>query len=248
MKKILNLAHRGFSGKYPENTKIAFLKAIEHSDCDGFETDVHMTKDKKLVIIHDDTVDRTCSNGSGFIKDLTSKELLQMEFGSHKGSEFLGEKIIFLDELLQIVKDNKLFVNLELKNNYVFYYGLEEAVIKMVKEFGLKDDVILSSFNHESMELCKQIDPTFKTGLLFDSPLMNTGEYMIKHEAVHPGYYMLLQKPSWAEEFKKMGLEINTWTVNDEKAMKYLIEMGVDAIIGNYPDLTSKVLRDMQKN
>ena len=70
-----------------------------------------------------------------------------MEFGSHKGSEFLGEKIIFLDELLQIVKDNKLFVNLELKNNYVFYYGLEEAVIKMVKEFGLKDDVILSSFN-----------------------------------------------------------------------------------------------------
>ncbi|MBF1300107.1 MAG: glycerophosphodiester phosphodiesterase, partial [Parvimonas sp.] len=105
MKKILNLAHRGFSGKYPENTKIAFLKAIEHSDCDGFETDVHMTKDKKLVIIHDDTVDRTCSNGSGFIKDLTSKELLQMEFGSHKGREFLGEKIIFLDELLQIVKD-----------------------------------------------------------------------------------------------------------------------------------------------
>ena len=247
MKKILNLAHRGFSGKYPENTKIAFLKAIEHSDCDGFETDVHMTKDKKLVIIHDDTVDRTCSNGSGFIKDLTSKELLQMEFGSHKGSEFLGEKIIFLDELLQIVKDNKLFVNLELKNNYVFYYGLEEAVINMVKEFGLKDNVILSSFNHESMELCKKIDSSFKTGLLFDSPLMNTIEYMrgIKHEAVHPVYYMLLQKPAWVEEFKKMGLEINTWTVNDEKAMKYLVEMGVDAIIGNYPDLTSKVLKEL---
>ena len=170
-----------------------------------------------------------------------------MEFGSHKGREFLGEKIIFLDELLQIVKDNKLFVNLELKNNYVFYYGLEEAVIKMVKEFGLKDDVILSSFNHESMELCKQIDPTFKTGLLFESPMMNTVEYMrgIKHEAVHPGYYMLLQKPSWVEEFKKMGLEINTWTVNDEKAMKYLVEMGVDALIGNYPDLTSKVLKEL---
>ena len=170
-----------------------------------------------------------------------------MEFGSHKGSEFLGEKIIFLDELLQIVKDNKLFVNLELKNNYVFYYGLEEAVINMVKDFGLKDNVILSSFNHESMELCKKIDSSFKTGLLFDSPLMNTIEYMrgIKHEAVHPGYYMLLQKPAWVEEFKKMGLEINTWTVNDEKAMKYLVEMGVDAIIGNYPDLTSKVLKEL---
>ena len=153
-----------------------------------------------------------------------------MEFGSHKGSEFLGEKIIFLDELLQIVKDNKLFVNLELKNNYVFYEGLEEAVMNMVNEFGLKDDVILSSFNHESMELCKKIDPSFKTGLLFESPLMNTIEYMrgIKHEAVHPGYYMLLQNLSWVTEFKKMGLEINTWTVNDEKYMRYLIEMGVD--------------------
>ena len=117
----------------------------------------------------------------------------------------------------------------------------------MAKDFGLKDNVILSSFNHESMELCKKIDSSFKTGLLFDSPLMNTIEYMrgIKHEAVHPGYYMLLQKPAWVEEFKKMGLEINTWTVNDEKAMKYLIEMGVDALIGNYPDLTSKVLREL---
>jgi len=56
---------------------------------------------------------------------------------------------------------------------------------------------------------------------------------------------MLLQKPAWVEEFKKMGLEINTWTVNDEKAMKYLVEMGVDAIIGNYPDLTSKVLKEL---
>lgn len=245
MKKILNLAHRGFSGKYPENTKIAFLKAIEHSDCDGFETDVHMTKDGKLVIIHDDRVDRTCSNATGFVKDFTSTELMKMEFGSHKGSEFMGEKIIFLDELLQIVKDNKLFINLELKNNYIFYKELEESVMNMVNEFGLKENVILSSFNHESMELCKKIDPTFKTGLLFESPMMNTVEYMrgIKHEAVHPGFYMLLQKPEWIMEFKKMGLEINTWTVNDEEFIKYMIQFEVDAIIGNFPDLTSKVLR-----
>lgn len=248
MNNILNLAHRGFSGKFPENTKIAFLKAIEYSDCDGFETDVHMTKDKKLVIIHDDMIDRTCSNGSGFVKDLTSTELLKMDFGSHKGNEFLGEKIIFLEELLHIVKDNKLFVNLELKNNYVFYDGIEEAVINMVKEFGLKDDVILSSFNHESMELCKEIDSSFKTGLLFESPFIDTIEYMrgIKHEAVHPGYYMLLQNTYWTSEFKRMGLKVNTWTVNDEKYMKLLIKQRVDALIGNFPDLTSKVLSEFK--
>lgn len=249
MKKILNLAHRGFSGKYPENTKIAFLKAIEYSDCDGFETDVHMTKDGKLVIIHDDTVDRTVLNGKGYIKDLTSDELLKMDFGSHKGSEFSGEKIIFLDELLQIVKDNKKFINLELKNNYIFYPGLEKMVMDMVNEFGLKESVILSSFNHESMEICKKLDSTFKTGLLFESPFLNTVEYFknVNHEAVHPGFYLLLQKPNWVEEFKKQNLQINTWTVNDENSIKTMIDMKVDSIIGNFPDLTSEVLQKYAK-
>lgn len=249
MKKILNLAHRGFSGKYPENTKIAFLKAIEYSDCDGFETDVHMTKDGKLVIIHDDTVDRTALNGKGYIKDLTSDELLKMDFGSHKGSEFAGEKIIFLDELLQIVKDNKKFINLELKNNYIFYPGLEKMVMDMVNEFGLKESVILSSFNHESMEICKKLDSTFKTGLLFESPFLNTVEYFknVNHEAVHPGFYLLLQKPNWVEEFKKQNLQINTWTVNDENSIKTMIDMKVDSIIGNFPDLTSEVLQKYAK-
>lgn len=249
MKKILNLAHRGFSGKYPENTKIAFLKAIEYSDCDGFETDVHMTKDGKLVIIHDDTVDRTASDGKGFIKDLTSAELLKMDFGSHKGNEFKGEKIIFLDELLQIVKDNKKYINLELKNNYIFYNEIEKAVMDMVNDFGLKESVILSSFNHESMETCKEIDSTFKTGLLFESPLMDTVKYFngMKHEAIHPGYYLLLQSPSWVEEFKKQNFEINTWTVNDEKSILSMLDMQVNAIIGNFPDLTSEVMEKYGK-
>ena len=249
MKKILNLAHRGFSGMYPENTKIAFLKAIEHSDCDGFETDVHMTKDKKLVIIHDDKVDRTCSNGKGFVKDLTSTQLLKMEFGSHKGKEFLGEKILFLDELLQIVRDNNLFLNLEIKNNVVFYEGVEKAVMDMVDNFNLKDNVILSSFNHESMEKCKDINSSFKTGLLFESPFMDTVKYFenIRHEAVHPGFYMLLQKPQWVYEFRKKGLKINTWTVNEENYLKMLIDMEVDALIGNFPDLTSRVLNEYKK-
>lgn len=246
MKKILNLAHRGFSGRFPENTKIAFLKAIEYSDCDGFETDVHMTKDKKLVIIHDDKVDRTCSNAKGFVKDFTSSELLKIEFGLHKSKEFQGEKIIFLDELLQIVKDKKLFLNLELKNNYIFYEGLEQAVINMINEFNLKENVILSSFNHESMELCKKIDSSFKTGLLFESPFIDTISYMknIKHDAVHPGFYMLLQKPNWIEEFKKLNLKINTWTVNDEKFIRCMKNFNVDGIIGNFPDLISKVLEE----
>ena len=70
MNRVLNIAHRGFSGRYPENTNIAFAKALTEGYCDGIEVDVHMTKDKKIVIIHDSKLDRT-TTGTGYIKDYT---------------------------------------------------------------------------------------------------------------------------------------------------------------------------------
>lgn len=81
MKKVMLLAHRGFSGKYPENSPLAFRKAVEETSADGFESDVHITKDGKLIIFHDASVERT-SNGTGFIKDHTYEEMLELDIGS----------------------------------------------------------------------------------------------------------------------------------------------------------------------
>ena len=239
--KSLNIAHRGFSGKYPENTMIAFEKAVEVG-CDGIETDVQFTKDKVAVICHDETIDRT-SDGSGFISQYTYKELLNMNFGVKFGNEFKNTKIPTLDELLAYVKETGIYLNLELKNSIVLYEGLEEMVIKKIYDYDLSNNVILSSFNHYSMVKCKSIDAKIKTGLLYEAGLYKPEKYAeyVGCDALHPHFLSVIHK-SIVEGIKSKDFFINTYTVNDEKYMKILIDLGIDGIITNYPDKLKSLL------
>ena len=133
--KILNIAHRGYSGKFDENTMIAFRKAIEYR-ADGIETDVQLSKDNVPVIIHDETLDRT-TDGRGYVKDYTLAELKRFRTKS-------GEEIPTLKELLELVVDSNLEVlNLELKNSIFPYEGLEEKVLKMIYNYNLKERIII---------------------------------------------------------------------------------------------------------
>lgn len=136
MKKSLNIAHRGFSGNYPENTMLAFKKAVE-AGCDGIETDLHMTRDGIIVICHDETIDRT-TNGSGFINDYSYEELCKFDAGIKFGEEFEKEKIPAIDEFLDYVRDKSLLINLELKNDVIHYGELEKKVIEKVYEYNLQ--------------------------------------------------------------------------------------------------------------
>ena len=114
MKRPLLLAHRGFSGNYPENSPLAFRMAVEKTAADGFESDVHITKDGKLVIFHDASVERT-SNGTGFIKNMTYDELLSLDIGAWKSPEFAGQHIWTFGQLLDFCKETKMLLNMELK-------------------------------------------------------------------------------------------------------------------------------------
>ena len=169
MKKVMLLAHRGFSGKYPENSPLAFHKAVEETSADGFESDVHITKDGKLIIFHDATVERT-SNGTGFIKDHTYEEMLQLDIGSWKSPEFAGQHIWTFDQLLDFCDETNMLLNMELKNYEVFYEGLEQRVIDAISAHKMQDRVFVSSFNHISMQKFKELCPDIKTGLLYDKP------------------------------------------------------------------------------
>ena len=136
--KILNIAHRGYSGKFDENTMIAFRKAIEYK-ADGIETDVQLSKDNVPVIIHDETLDRT-TDGTGYVKDYTLAELKRFRTKS-------GEEIPTLEELLELVADSNLEVlNLELKNSIFPYEGLEEKVLDMIDKYNLKEKIIIFKF------------------------------------------------------------------------------------------------------
>ena len=147
MRRPLLLAHRGFSGQYPENSPLAFQMAVEKTCVDGIESDVHISKDGKLIVFHDASVERT-SNGTGFIRDMTYDELLELDIGAWKSPAFAGQHIWTLGQLLDFCKETKLLLNLELKNYEVFYEGLEQRVIDEVCARKMQEQVFVSSFNH----------------------------------------------------------------------------------------------------
>ncbi len=239
--KCRNYAHRGFSGEYPENTMIAFEKAIENG-CEGIELDVHFSRDKELVIIHDEQIDRT-SDKTGLVKDLTYDELCKADF-SYKFKEKTGfQRIPTLREYFELVKDKEIITNIELKTGIFDYPGIEQAVYDLICEYGLKDKVIISSFNHFSVMRTKEIDPGIKCGFLTESWILNAGNYVKENhvEAYHPIFRMLNEEI--VKDLKANSCEINTWTVNEEEDILKMISIGVDGIISNYPDRVAKILR-----
>ncbi len=239
----LNLAHRGFSGRYPENTRAAFEAAVTVEGCDGFESDVNMTKDGKVVVIHDPVLDRT-SNGCGMVRDHTYDELLPLDFGAWMSAEFAGQRIMLWSELLDFTRETNKILNIELKNYEVFYDGLEEAVIQEIQRQKMQDQVFLSSFNHISMARCKQIDPAIRTGLLYGYPLDHTEQYVerTRADAVHPRYTVLQYQPELTAALRTMGRDVNTWTVNEDDDMRQMLAQGVSSIITNYPDRLAQVM------
>jgi glycerophosphoryl diester phosphodiesterase len=240
MKKTLVWAHRGASGYAPENTLKAFQIALDMG-ADGVELDVQMTKDGQLVIIHDETINRV-SDGIGYVKDYTLKDLSKFNF--NKKHPELGKcGIPTLEEIYLLLKDTGLTVNVELKNGIVFYEKLEEKVMELTQKMGLRERVIYSSFNHYSIMKLKALDTSVQTGFLYEDGYLDMPEYAAKHhvEALHPAFYNL-QYPDFIKDCKRRGIDVRVWTVNNAEELNMLCENEIDAIITNYPDIARKVV------
>ncbi|NFP76155.1 glycerophosphodiester phosphodiesterase [Clostridium argentinense] len=237
---IINFAHRGDSMYYPENTMVAFEKAIEMG-CTGIETDVQMTKDGVLVLIHDEYLDRT-TNGIGLVKNYTYNELRKLDAGSFKDRAFSKCKIPSIEELIECTKNKNIKINFEIKNSIIFYKNIEEKLLFHIMKENIEDKVILSSFNHASMNKCKKLNSNIRTGLLFEKKIKDVDEYLypIKPNALHLPYKGL--RKELIEKAHKNNLVINIYTVNDVNYMRKLIDMKVDGIITNCPDLLKEVL------
>ncbi len=241
MSKTKIWAHRGASGDAPENTLEAFLLAVEQG-ADGVELDVQLTKDGEIVVIHDETIDRT-SNGKGYVKDYTLEELKQFNFNRTNPS-YDQAAIPTLREVFETLKDTDLTVNIELKNSVIFYKDLEEKVIELVKSTGMEKRVIYSSFNHYSMMHIKELDAQAKIGFLYADGYIDMPLYGKKYhaDALHPALYNLSYK-DFISQCKEQGLKLHVWTVNEEADMKALAEAGIDAIITNEPGKCRWVLK-----
>ena len=207
---------------------------------------IFITKDGKLVIFHDASVERT-SNGTGFIKNMTYDELLSLDIGAWKSPEFAGQHIWTFGQLLDFCKETKMLLNMELKNYEVFYENLEQWVIDEICKRQMQEQVFVSSFNHISMQHFKELCPDIETGLLYDKPYLDMEHYVQRSNAdnMHPRYMLLQYQPELMELFHGRGMKVNTWTVNDEENMKDMIARGVDCIISNHPDVLCRVADDV---
>ncbi len=232
-------AHRGCSGKYPENTMLAFKKAAE-TGCDGIELDVQLTKDGKVVVIHDESIDRT-TDGNGFVKDFTLEELKRFNADEVCGGTYGFEPIPAFEEYCIWAKDKDLITNIEIKTGVYYYEGLEEKTLELVRKYGLEKKVIFSSFNHTSILRLKELAPDIKCGALLDhAGLGNAGYYCNRYhfEYYHPGVKGLTKEQ--VMNCKEYGTKVNVWTVNDMYVLEQVFEWGCDGVISNFPEICKR--------
>lgn len=245
MQKTLIWAHRGASGYAPENTLEAFGKAIDLK-ADGIELDVQMTKDGQLVIIHDETVNRV-SDAKGWVKDYTWEEIKKLNVNK-KFPEYGAARIPALEEVYCLMKDTELMINVEIKSGIVFYENIEEKVMELTKKMGLEERVLYSSFNHYSVLKLKKLNPSVRTGFLYEDGYIGMPEYAVKHgvDALHPALYNL-QYPNFIKDCKERNIAIRAWTVNEKKYMKMLCENEIEGMITNYPDIGRQVREEYER-
>jgi glycerophosphoryl diester phosphodiesterase len=223
MKKI---GHRGASGYEPENTLISFEKAIDFN-ADGIELDVHLSSDGELIVIHDETIDRTF-NGKGAVNEFTLQEL--KKFYSRKNQE-----IPTLIEVFDLVH-RRCFINIELKG-----IGTAKPVYDLINHY-ISDkkweinDFIVSSFDWNMLEEFHILNPKIRIGVLTEESIEAALAFAKKVKAfsIHPDY-VLLSKENVAL-MQENGFVVFPWTVNTEDAIQKVKSYNVNGIISNFPD------------
>lgn len=244
----VRIAHRGASGEglAPENTLAAFEMAIQIG-VDAVEVDVHATRDNRVIVIHDATLDRT-TDRFGVIRDLTYDEIKEADAGSWFGAEFKGERVPELEEVLDLARHRALLL-IEIKADF-----LAEKVLQTVVEKDAVSQVVVQSFNQQTIRRIKLLEPSIPTALLMGNlpttPSRVRARRMVRDVlaigANSVGLWHNVVTPALLEEMRRRALSVWTWTVDEEIAMRDLVQMGIQGIITNYPDRLNSVLDDLE--
>lgn len=226
-------AHRGASADAPENTMAAFQLALAQG-ADGIELDVQMSADGQLVIMHDEMLERT-TNGQGLVFQHTYAQLQNLDAAAHFEGGYEQQTIPLLTDVLDLLSPTQLELNIELKNGIVPYTGMEEAVIHLIRQYGMEHRTVISSFNHYSIVHLSKIAPDVETAVLYMEGIYEPWNYALPlgAKALHPYFYAAV--PEIVIGAQNAGMKIRPFTVDEESDLKKMIAMGVDAVITNYP-------------
>jgi glycerophosphoryl diester phosphodiesterase len=225
---VLNIAHRGASGRFPENTLAAFGAAIK-AGAEMCELDVQLTRDKALAVIHDATVDRT-TNGRGAVAELTIAEIKRLDAGAKFGAAFSGEQVPTLEEVFELT-EGRCALNIELKAE-----GLEHRVCELIKARRAFATTIVSSFDWDALGRIRHIAPEIRVGLLasrWPARVLGAATAMAA-DAIHPRYEIVTEDLCIAAHARRVN--VHTWTVDDPAVMRAMIAHGADGIMTNYPE------------
>jgi glycerophosphoryl diester phosphodiesterase len=229
---LLAIAHRGASGYAPENTLAAFRRAVAQG-VTFIETDLHLTRDVHFVAIHDDTVDRTTS-GHGPVKELTLAEIRKLDAGAWFASEFIGERVPILEEILDFSRKHDVVFYLELKSDG--FWGGEHALISALRDSGEIQRMVIISFDPAILANLRKLEPLLMTGMLSDGHLANPFEQAQEIGARQLVLRGDLLTPNLLQEAHRRDIQVVCWTVNQPAHMRLLASAGVDGLMSDYPD------------
>jgi glycerophosphoryl diester phosphodiesterase len=235
------IAHRGDKTHAPENTLAAFTQAAENG-ADAIEFDVKLTADGRVIVLHDQTVNRT-TNGMGKISKLPYAAVRDLDAGAWFSEKFRGERIPTLDEVFETV-GKRLYINVELTNYFTPGDGLVPKVVDLIRKHGLQNRMLFSSFFARNLEMARLLVPEVPRGLLCMRGILGywgrTFTWRGDYFALHP--YLTEVDPGLVYRVQAAGKRVHVWTVNPEGELKRMIGLGVDAIITDDPVLALSLL------
>jgi glycerophosphoryl diester phosphodiesterase len=223
---MLKIGHRGAAGYEPENTLKSFQRALE-LNADGIELDVHLSSDGHIVVIHDETIDRT-TNGKGFVNTLSLSEL----------KSFLIDGKLEIPTLIEVFDliDKKCLINIELKG-----VNTSGKVVALIEEYILDknwnyDNFIISSFEWNYLEEVHNLNPKIAIGVLTEEDLDKALAFAetIKARAINPDFQLLTLENT--KNIQEKGFQVLPWTVNTTEDIQKIKSYNVDGIISDFPD------------
>ncbi|NQU65738.1 MAG: glycerophosphodiester phosphodiesterase [SAR324 cluster bacterium] len=226
------IAHRGYNVRYPENTLAAFEAALQLG-ARMIELDITLSRDRNMVVIHDDTLERT-SNGKGAVGDYSLKELQELDAGSWFDIAFAGEKVPTLIEVLEQV-NRRALVNIEIKSSAFEdpapADAIENQVVELIRKMKLQDSIIISSFEIRFLKRIAAIDPSLALGMISTEPADASTVKQLKKLGVYSWHaWHKIITAGQVERLHAAGIKVFSFTVNEPEVLQNLSEMGVDGV------------------
>ena len=234
-RNILVAGHRGYAAKYPENTLFSFEKGLEIG-VDMFEFDINLTKDKELIVIHDQAVDRT-TNGSGNVRDMTLAKIKTLDAGFH--SQYPGQEIPTLRELLSYLQPyQKLLYNVEIKEKT---HETVDKTIAMLQEFDILDRCVIACFDAQIVEYAYKTYGVKTQG--FCSHIMQNFSEETNACLYGAGISMDLLTPELCAKFKQMGIDPWAYCPDTDAEVYKVIKSGATMVTCNDPEPALRILK-----